>query len=66
MSDEIKRFYRARTDRVFLGILGGLGKYWGTDPTILRVAFMFLLVLTGVAPFGIAYLLCYFIVPLEP
>jgi phage shock protein PspC (stress-responsive transcriptional regulator) len=66
MGEEIKRLYRSRTDRVWLGILGGFGKYFGLDATILRVVFMFLLVVTGVVPFGFAYVLCYLIVPLEP
>ena len=62
----VKRLYRSRTDRTVFGLFGGLGKYLGMDPVLLRVGFVFLLILTGIAPFGLAYLAAYFIVPLEP
>jgi phage shock protein C len=61
-----KRLYRSREDRIFLGILGGFGKYFNIDPVILRVIFVFLLIVTGIVPFGLAYLIAYFIIPLEP
>ena len=66
MKDSVKRLYRSKNNRTFLGILGGLGDYWEMDATLLRVIFVFLLLATGIFPFGIAYLITYFIVPLEP
>lgn len=66
MAEEIKRLYRSRTDRTVLGICGGLAKYTNTDPVLFRVVFVILLAVTGFAPFGIAYLLAYFVMPLEP
>ena len=65
MKDSVKRLYRSKNNRTFLGILGGLGDYWEMDATLLRVIFVFLLLATGIFPFGIAYLIVYFIVPLE-
>lgn len=61
-----KRLYRSSKNRTVLGILGGLGEYFGVDPTLLRLGFLMLLILTGVVPFGLAYFLAYFVVPLEP
>lgn len=66
MAEEIKRLYRSRTDRTVLGICGGLAKYTNTDPVLFRVVFVILLAVTGFAPFGLAYLLAYFVMPLEP
>ncbi|MCX5783919.1 MAG: PspC domain-containing protein [Elusimicrobia bacterium] len=63
---EIKKLYRSRDNAVWLGILGGLAEYYGKDPTLFRIIFIALLVLTGLAPFGIIYLLAYFIMPLPP
>jgi len=36
----MKRLYRSQDDRIIAGILGGLGKYFNIDPTILRLAFV--------------------------
>jgi len=66
MAEEIKRLYRSRTDRTVFGICGGLAKYTETDPVLFRVVFVILLAMTGFAPFGLAYLLAYFVMPLEP
>lgn len=65
MSEEkTKRLYRAREDRMLAGICGGLGHYFGIDPTIVRVLFVvFALVVGG----GIlAYLILWLLIPLEP
>jgi len=57
-----KRLYRSKTDRMLFGVCGGLGKYLGIDPTIIRVIFV-LLAFTG---FGIlAYIVLAIIAPLE-
>jgi phage shock protein C len=63
---ETKKLYRSRTDRMVGGICGGLGKYLNVDATLLRLIAVLLLVLTGVVPVVIAYLVMMLIVPLEP
>jgi phage shock protein C len=61
---ESKRLYRSTTDKQVAGVCGGLGKYLEIDPTIIRLAFLALLV------FGGQGLLLYFIlaivIPEEP
>jgi phage shock protein C len=56
------RLYRSRTDRMLFGVCGGLGKYLGIDPTIIRIIFV-LLAFCGVGI--LAYIVMAFIVPLE-
>ena len=59
------RLYRARADRKFLGVCGGLGVYLSVDPTILRLLF----VISAIASFGgtvLLYLITAIIVPAEP
>ena len=56
------RIYRSRTDRMLFGVCGGLAKYLGIDPTIIRVVFV-LLAFSGVGI--LAYIIMAFIVPLE-
>ncbi|MFA5162232.1 MAG: PspC domain-containing protein [Elusimicrobiales bacterium] len=63
---EEKKLYRSRTNRTVLGICGGLAEYFGKDATLFRLIFLVLLVCTGFAPFGLSYLLAYFVMPLEP
>ncbi len=58
-----KRLYRSRTDRMIWGVCGGLSKYFDVDPTIIRVIFIVLTVISG---FGIiAYIILALVVPLE-
>ena len=59
-----KRLYRSRDERMIWGICGGLAKYLGVDPTIVRVLAVVALILGG---WGIlAYIILWFVVPLEP
>jgi phage shock protein C len=64
MSTNVKHLYRSRTDRWFAGVCGGLGHYFGIDPTLVRALF----VLFGLVVGGgiLAYLLLWLIIPLEP
>lgn len=62
----MKKLYKSSTDRVLTGLLGGLAAYLGQDSTIVRLIFMVLLVFTGFFPFGLIYLIAYFIIPEQP
>ncbi len=66
MNSGTKKLYRSKKNKTFAGILGGLGEYFSADATALRVVFILLLLLTGVFPFVIFYILAIFIVPIEP
>jgi len=63
---ETKKLYRSRIDRMVGGVCGGLGKYFSMDATLIRLIAVVLMVLTGVIPGVIAYLVMMVIVPLEP
>lgn len=45
------------------GILGGIGEYLDVDPTVVRVVYLILLILTAVFPLVLIYLALYFIIP---
>lgn len=38
----MKKLYRSRNNSMISGVCGGLGNYLGVDPTIVRLAFVFL------------------------
>jgi phage shock protein C len=61
-----KRLYRSEKDRRIAGVCGGLANYMDADPTLVRLITVLLGVVTGIAPFVIAYLVAILIVPLEP
>jgi len=59
-----KRLYRSKDQRMIWGVCGGLGQYFGVDPTIIRVIAVLTLFLglTG----AIVYIILAIVVPLEP
>ena len=63
---EKKRIYRSRSDRMVAGVLGGWAAYLGFDPSLVRLAFVVLLILTGFFPGIFFYLVMAIIIPLEP
>jgi phage shock protein C len=62
---EVKKLYRSRKNRVIAGVMGGLGEYLDIDPTILRLLYIFVVILTAVFPGLIAYILAALIVPVK-
>ena len=61
-----KRLYRSRSNRVFSGIIGGIGKYADIDPVILRLVWILIVVFTGFIPGIVAYLLAAAVTPYRP
>lgn len=65
MTDNIKRLYRSRTDRMLSGLSAGLGNYIGLDPTVVRLVFAISSIFLFPFPV-IIYLVMMLIVPEEP
>ena len=66
MTAVYRKLYRSRQDRKLAGVCGGLGVYWGIDPTLVRLAFVLGAMLWWVAPILLLYLILMVFVPLEP
>ena len=61
----VKRLYRSSDNRVFAGICGGLGEYFDVEPTVVRVVYVLLSLLT--AFMGILlYIILLFVIPNRP
>lgn len=60
--DKMKRLYRSNNDRMVSGVLGGLGDFFGIDPTIVRLLFVVSLFLSAGTSF-FAYIIAIFIIP---
>jgi phage shock protein C len=54
MNSDIKKLTRSSHDRMVGGVAGGLGEYFGIDPTLVRVGFVVATLLSGVG--AVAYL----------
>jgi phage shock protein C len=60
----MKKLYRSNTNKIFAGLLGGIGEYFDVDPVWIRLVFVALVVLTMGVPGIIIYILGLLIVPL--
>ena len=55
---------RSKSDRIFAGVCGGLGAFFGIRPLWFRVGFV-IASLPGGLPGMLPYLICYFVIPKE-
>lgn len=62
----VKRLYRSEKNKVFAGVVGGVGEYFNVDPVVLRLLWMLIVIFTAVFPGIIAYIIAIFIVPEKP
>lgn len=64
MAGEYRKLYRSRKERMIAGVCGGLGEYFGIDPTLVRLLFVIGTLFGG--PGLLAYLIMLIVVPEEP
>lgn len=64
MEGQSKKLYRSRTDRKIAGVCGGLGEYFGIDPTLMRLLFVLGLIFVGGTL--LAYIILMIVIPEEP
>lgn len=62
----MKKLYKSNTNKVFAGVLGGVGEYFDIDATLIRLAYLLLAVITAIAPALICYIIAAIIVPNRP
>jgi len=59
----MKHFYKSDKNRIFSGVIGGLGEYFNIDPALLRLTWVLVVVFTGFAPGILAYIVAIFVIP---
>lgn len=62
----MKRIYRSRDESVIAGICGGIGELLDLDPVLVRLAAVFIAVVTGVVPAVVTYAVGWVIIPQRP
>ena len=59
----MRKLYLSRTDRKIFGVCGGIGETYDIDPTLVRLALVFLCLVTGIIPLLVTYFAAGIIVP---
>ena len=60
-----RRLYRSRTESVLGGVAGGVAEYLDADPSIVRIIWAILAIVTG-GIFFVLYIVMWIVVPEEP
>ena len=63
---DYKRLYRSNRDAMVGGVAGGLGEYFNVDPTVVRLLFVLLALVTAVFPMLLVYLILWIVMPRAP
>jgi phage shock protein C len=58
----MKTFHLSKSNKKFAGLCGGLGEYLDIDPSVIRVGWIVLTILTGIVPGIVAYLVAVVVV----
>ena len=62
----MKKLYLSRKNKMLAGVCGGLGEMLDIDPTIIRLIFVFVGIVSAVFPLLIAYIIGWIIIPENP
>jgi len=57
---------RSRTHRMIAGVCGGIAKSAGWDPTLVRVLYVVLSILSAAFPGVLVYIVLWIVMPTEP
>ena len=58
-----KPLRRSRSNRMIAGVVGGLAEYWSLDPTLARVIFVVVSILSAAFPGIAVYVVLWLIIP---
>jgi phage shock protein C len=62
----MQKLYRSRKDIKIAGICAGIGEMTDVDPTIIRLITVLLVLMTGILPGVVTYLIAWLIIPEKP
>ena len=65
MADDDGRLRRSKSNKMIAGVLGGLARYFGFDPTLARVLYVILSVVSVGFPGILVYIILWIIMPEE-
>lgn len=62
----MNRLYRSKKNRIIAGVCGGIGEYFKIDPTVVRLLWLLISVVSAGVGGLIAYIIAWIIIPEEP
>lgn len=62
----MKKLYRSKTDRKISGVCGGMAQYLNVDPTVVRLAWAIISLISASIPGLLIYVVCALVIPEEP
>lgn len=65
MSDGDGRLRRSKSNKMIAGVIGGLANYFGFDPTMARVLYVILSVVSVAFPGILVYIILWIVMPQE-
>jgi phage shock protein C len=63
MTEDDGRLRRSRSNRMIAGVIGGLARYFGIDPTMARIIYVILSVVSVAFPGLLVYILLWLVMP---
>ncbi|MGZ5439269.1 MAG: PspC domain-containing protein [Candidatus Aminicenantales bacterium] len=61
-----KKLYRSTSQKMLGGVCGGLAEYFDVDVSLVRLLFVALDFVTGIAPLFFFYIIAWIVIPLSP
>ena len=63
LSPARRRLTRSRRFKIIAGVCGGLAEYFEMDPTVVRVAYVLISIVSAAFPGILAYIILMFVMP---
>ncbi|MEO8193286.1 MAG: PspC domain-containing protein [Gemmatimonadales bacterium] len=63
MAETDGKLRRSKSDRMIAGVVGGLARYFGFDPTLARVLYVILSVVSAAFPGILVYIVLWLVMP---
>lgn len=62
----VRRLFRKQHDRMIAGVCSGLAEYMGVDVVVVRLVCVAVIILSGLFPGALVYLVAVLLIPVEP
>jgi phage shock protein C len=63
MTTSTRPLHRSTANRMIAGVLGGLAEYFDVDPTLMRVGYVLVSILSAAFPGILVYLVLWMVIP---
>ena len=62
----MNKLYRSKKNRIIAGVCGGIGEYFKIDPTLVRLLWLLISMVSAGVGGLVAYIIAWIIIPEEP